>query len=299
MLFLLFGCLPPDALSRQTELPSQRYELQATMGVQTHNPELAAFAWQLKGLVDVGYARTYRDHSIGSLVQFSEASSRVDGVEVESGLKDLRIELRSFDRGEVLALVGADAGVGQKKHLEALDVLWPALVPKVEVAGKKLQLLTSWPVTENWRLGRTQMVANGSLLTTRHQTNLSWEGQLHQEDAIVSREGTVKVEAVVDRDEARTLSAHWVVERRVEPHWRNGPQQVQHLELTLKLLGPAPPLPIVPPAAQDSRYADALPLVLSDGTALQHPEVHIEEALPFLVFPDTWSPAELVSFLGG
>jgi hypothetical protein len=269
------------------------------MHVETTGAAVPAFDWQLQATLDLGYTRTFRDHSIGTLVQFTEATSLVDGKPAPSLLKGLRVELRAFDRGEVLALSGADAGLGQQKHLEALDVLWPALAPRVELKNDGLTLFTSWPIAENWQWGRSFLEARGTRTHQKGVSELSWAGDLKQKDSLVERSGTVDAHARTDDRNERTLESHWGVEREVHPLWRAGLTQKQHLVLNLTYLGSAAPLPILPPEAADSRYADSLPLVLSDGQALQHPEVRPEEALLFLVLPDTWTPAEIAAALGG
>ena len=172
-------------------------------------------------------------------------------------------------------------------------------MPRVEQENGHLKLLTSWPVADNWHLGRSRLEATGNFSHESAGTHLSWTGTISQEDDMVSRTGTVQAETVVDDRNDRTLSSRWVVERDVRPHWREGLTQHQHLELQLSYQGPAAPLPISPPPAEDSRYADLLPLVLSNGEALQHPEIHAETALPFLVLPDTWTAADIAAALGG
>lgn len=299
ILLVSLACLPPTALSRQAEFPSDRYHLECVTHTVTEGAAVPAFDWRLEATLDLAYTRTFRDHSIGTLLQITEATSTVEGQTFPSDLQGLLVEMRAFDRGEVLAIIGADAGVGLKKHLEVLDMLWPALAPRVEEHRGNLSLRTSWPVAENWRLGRNSLDAKGTMTREKNGSILEWSGTLQQADKLVDRQGTVEGRSSIDDRNDRTLQSHWVVNRTVRPLWREGIQQTQSTELTLVYLGPAAPLPIQPPPELDSRYADLLPLVLSDGRALQHPDVVVESALPFLVFPDTWSDQQLLSAMGG
>jgi hypothetical protein len=197
VILLFFACLPHNSLSRQAEQPAQRYQLGVALVEQAE--AVPALGWEMAATLDLAYTRTFRDRSIGTLVQFSGVHATMNGQEVPNRLEGLLVEMRAFDRGEVLSILGADAGIGHGGNLEKFDVLWPALVPRVEGEGADLQLLTSWPVGENRDLGRSRLDARGQVLGREGSIlSMRWDGEILQSDRIVNRKGTVHAEVQVE-----------------------------------------------------------------------------------------------------
>ncbi len=285
MIPLFFACLPHNSLSRQAEQPSLRYELAVALAEQADGPSV--LGWEMSATLDLAYTRTFRDRSIGTLVQFSGVHAAINGQEGPNKLEGLLVEMRAFDRGEVLSILGADAGVGHGGNLEKFDVLWPALVPRVEGEGADLQLLTSWPVGENRDLGRSRLDARGQVLRREGSIlSMRWDGEILQSDRIVNRKGTVQAEVQVDQRTDRVVFANWVVERDVQVRWASRPVQRQKLTLSLHYLGEGPPLAVLPAQDLDSMLADAEPPRLADGRLLLHPPMDFSSQVPFLLVPD-------------
>lgn len=285
MILLFLACLPHTSLSRQAEHPTARYQLTVQLSEQSEGS--GALSWEMASTLDLAYTRTFRDRSIGTLVQFSGVEAKLNGQVVPNRLEGLLVEMRAFDRGEVLAVLGADAGVGFGGNLEKFDVLWPALVPRVEGEGAELSMLTSWPVGESRQLGRSRLQANGQILS-RDAALLSmrWDGIISQDDRVVSRNGTVKADVQVDRRSDRVVQADWTVDRKVQPRWASLPAQQQKLVLSLRYLGDGPPLSVLPAQALDSILVDSEPPALADGRVLQHPPLDFSTQVPFLLVPD-------------
>ena len=285
MILLFLACLPHNSLSRQAEQPSTRYQLSVQLSEQPEGS--AALSWDMASTLDLAYTRTFRDRSIGTLVQFSGVEARLNGQVVPNRLEGLLVEMRAFDRGEVLAILGADAGVGSGGNLEKFDVLWPALVPRVEGEGAELSLLTSWPVAENRDLGRSRLEAAGQVVTREGALlSMHWEGAISQEDRIVSRKGTIQADVQVDRRSDRVVQATWTVDRQVQVRWADRPAQRQKLVLSLLYVGDGPPLAVLPAQALDSILTDAEPPTLADGRVLLRPPIDFSTQVPFLLVPD-------------
>jgi hypothetical protein len=285
VILLFLACLPHNSLSRQAEQPSARYQLAVQLSEQSEGG--LGLTWEMASTLDLAYTRTFRDRSIGTLVQFSGVEARLNGQGVPNRLEGLLVEMRAFDRGEVLAVLGADAGVGSGGNLEKFDVLWPALVPRVEGEGAELRLLTSWPVAENRDLGRSRLQAEGQVLGRDGALlSMRWEGTISQEDRAVRRNGTIQADVQVDRRNDRVVDSTWTVDRAVEVRWGARPVQQQKLVLSLHYLGDGPPLAVLPAQALDSILADAEPPTLADGRVLLHPPLDFSAQVPFLLVPD-------------
>ncbi len=285
MILLFLACLPHTSLSRQAEHPSTRYQLTVQLSEQSEGSSV--LSWEMSSTLDLAYTRTFRDRSIGTLVQFSGVEARMNGQVVPNRLEGLLVEMRAFDRGEVLAVLGADAGVGSGGNLEKFDVLWPALVPRVEGDGSDLRMLTSWPVAERMDLGRSRLQAEGQVVRREAALlRMHWEGLITQDDRIVSRKGTVQADVQVDRRSDRVVQADWTVDREVRVRWTSRPVQQQKLVLSLRYLGDGPPLSVLPAQALDSILVDSEPPTLADGRKLQQPPIDFSTRVPFLLVPD-------------
>ena len=293
-LLLLWGCLPKTALLEQENLPADRYELSASITVQTTGRAVPTFHYQLSAMMDLSWGHQYRDGSVGRLVDFEQVKTHVDDAEVPNILEGLLMEIRGFDHGEVLALKGVDAGIGVRGHLELLDLVWPSLAPHIEISGDQAKLLTSWPVGESLLLGRASLNAQGDWRA--HQTHLS--GDLSQQGDLVQRRGSLTAILEFDKKGSRLNHAQWNGIVTVQPSYLGSVTQEQSLDLKLSYLGPTEALPIEKQTVFGDALADANPIVLKDGRQLQHPALMAHEQLPFLIFPDQWGADQRALILG-
>lgn len=293
-LLLLGGCLPKTALLEQENLPADRYELAATITVQTTGRTVPTFTYRLAAMMDLSWGHQYRDGSVGRLVDFEQVKTHVDDVDVPNILEGLIMEIRGFDHGEVLALKGVDAGIGVRGHLEILDLIWPSLAPHLEISGNQAKILTSWPVGESLLLGRASLNAQGDWRA--HQTQLS--GDLSQQGDLVQRHGQLTAHLEFDKNGSRLEHAQWQGIVSVQPSYLDGVTQQQTLDLKLSYLGSTHALPIEKQTVFGDALADANPIVLKDGRQLQHPALMAHEQLPFLILPDQWGADQRALILG-
>ncbi len=299
----LAACLPPTAVSRRDEVPADAYSLSVqadvtTSGLPADAPPVAPFTYALRADVRVQWARTFRDGSIGRLVQFDAAEATVarDGgapVPVPALIVGAWVELRTFDTGEVLSVGPIAPWAGTRGHLEALDVIWPTL-------SRIPELASSAPGAAARRVGAMPMVLSGGP-RVRTTSTTDWtleqagvyrnEGYAHTSGGPIDAVAESSARVVVDIAAARLVEHDLTVDRVVRSRWPTGGtvEQAQRIVLSLRWTGARPAIPLAVPAdlaRGDDPIADAAPLRRADGREAPPDALDVRAALPFLLLPD-------------
>ena len=141
----------------------------------------------LRGRVVMTRSRTYRDDSIGWTVRFDELQEgpTADGPWIESGLEGRSIELRTFDDGQILAVVDAQHVTGDGRRGDVYDLLLPTLSPTVPAlgSGDSAYRRSSWPFQVSSKSGtRSTLVAEYTHLGVEsRRAELAYGGTLEGE----------------------------------------------------------------------------------------------------------------------
>lgn len=298
------GCLPKSAVSRRDEVSADAYTLSVqadvtTTGLPDSVPSVPRFTYALRADLRVQWARSFRDGSIGRLVQFDAAEATVarDGApaSVAAPLVGAWLELRTFDTGEVLSVGPLAPWAGTGGHLDALDVIWPALSPRIPElregsterhVGTVPTALTGGPrVRTTYTLDWTQDPAREGAATYRSTGDARAKGDT------VDVTAAVRGRVVVDTGAARLLEHDLNVDRVVRTRWPTGTavEQSQRITVSLRWAGARPAVPLAVPAdlaRGDDPIADASPLRRADGRQPPPDVLDTRAALPFLLLPD-------------
>lgn len=145
---------PPTPAS--VHVPALRYSVQldarfdttATGGGLGPWAEAAPFSerWALE--LETAPGRRYRDHSVGEVLWIRSATVDAGQGPAPHPLAGHFVTVRRFASGEILAVEDAEHAVGGDRQLEVLDLLLPALSPKVPVLrkGESVTWNTRWPL---------------------------------------------------------------------------------------------------------------------------------------------------------
>lgn len=289
------GCLPRYAISRQDELPSDRYVLSATFDVQTSGPaEVPAFSWQVSGALRSGYSRSFRDGSVGRVVDFPTLSAAPS--ELAPALPTAAfVELRAFPDSVVLSVDGLDAYAGRAGAAESFDLLWPMLAPGIPT------LRPGAPSTAE----RSFVLALDGYPPVRFRDSLTWNieqrdgdrAHLHYQgtqtiEGLVSGTGTIEGWLVIGWRDHQIYSHRVVVDRSLQARWPAGVlTQVQRISIELTNDGEMAPLPLDIRYAADNPLADAEPLRLVDGRTTSDRLASQPGSLPFFLVPLSLAPS--------
>lgn len=299
----LVGCLPKHSLSRRDEVGAALYALALDIDVTTEGAPVAPFRWHLDGQVAWSYTRTFRDGSMGHMVRFDGVRARVErgeaSVDVPVPFADGVFEVRAFPDGEILLVRGTSAWVGTAGHLELLDALWAGLSPHLPGSREEAaSFTTSWPAwVTNGPKVRNRMVATW----TREGESWRYAGRLEGEGGYVSSSGTAQGEVRLGEGDTRLLAHTFGWERATVTRWPTGAVVTQTFRVAGSLThagnAPSPALDI--PLGEDDPRADALPLRLRDGRAVDDPPANIARLAPFVLLPDDLSAEEREALRAG
>lgn len=297
----LAGCLPKESLTRRDEVEADVYALALEMDVRTEGIEVAPFRWHVQGTVAHSYTRSFRDGSLGHLLRLVDTSAAISRgaaapVPVRGPASGAHVELRAFPDGQLLAVTGASSWAGAGDHIEVLDVLWPIVSPHLPGSRREAgaPFITSWPT---WIEGgprlRTRLEATWD---ARNKGTWTYEGRLEGQGGYVVVAGQAHGEVALGGSGDPRLLAHtfdW--SRVVTTTWAGGRivKQDQRITGSLRHTGRASAPPLDIPIASDDVAADARPLRLRGGYAVEDRPVDLATTLPFLLLPDDLTPEEV------
>ncbi len=300
--FTASACLPPQAVLREQDVVADVYRFTIRADAQTRldappgaeAPVVPDFPFAYDGTLHVQWARTFRDGSLGRLVRLDDLRDPATGAPAPA--RGAWVELRAFDSGQILSVGPLAAWSGTDGHLEALDVLWPTLSPRLPAleVGETSRDEVSFPTS----------VRGGARVQTRMSLDWTLEeqaqrigtyavrGTAHASAGSVTADAILRGSAQVDAAAARLLRHDTTWERTVVTRWPTGAtvSQSQRIALDLRWTGTVPSTPILREAdlsRGDDPVADAAPLRLADGSAAPDASVDARKQLPYLLLPDT------------
>jgi hypothetical protein len=292
------GCLPKGALGRRDDVEADTYALALDVEVHTDGPvTIAPFHWMLAGTIAESYTRTFRDGSLGHLVRFEGMTGTVERpgaapVPVPVALDGAFVELRAFPDGEVLKVSGVSRWVGEKGHVEALDLLWPVMCPHLPGSAREAAdtFGTGWPA---WASSaglavRSHLASRWSYAKEAGASHWRYTGDLLGTGGYVRGAGHAEGDVILGTGAARLAAHHFDWTRTVDTDWSTGAHVTQtwHATGRVEHRGTAAAPLLDASLAGDDLGADALPVRLRDGRVVEDPPVDLGATLPFLLLPD-------------
>jgi hypothetical protein len=271
---LLAGCLPRHALGRADEVMASRYTLEIVVAAEASG-DLPPVVWGARGDVVFAWTRTFRDGTEGHAALF-EHMVGPDGAPLWEGAV---VEVRTFPNGEIVAIDGLAPWSGTGGHLELVDVLWPALSPRVPGAAGDATGVAAWPVLFPQGPG-ARFTVSGTW--DRAGATVSWSGPLTAASTSLHVEG--ETVGTFTRDRAGLVRAHVQSHRHVAAAW---PAQEMTVTVDLTRVGLEAAPALDPPYPPGDATADARPLRYADGRVVARTLVAPEQLAFLLADADT------------
>ena len=283
-LLLAEGCLPKESLTRRDEVGADVYDVDVRVEVSTEGIEVRPLTWELHGKVGWSYTRTFRDGSLGHLVEFIGVTAGIAGTGGADVLQGAIVELRSFPDGRLLKVAGATPFMGDGAHLELLDCLWFALSPHIPGPRSVSPFPSTWPT---WTFeGMRSHAGLTATWSSESEERWAYRGKTERTGGFVTGTSDVSGE-MTGGAEARVVRHDWRADGTLNTIWPASTVQ-QRLAITLAVQhagrGPSPALDM--PALGGDAASDARPLTLKDGRAAKDVEVDVAVKTPFLFLPD-------------
>lgn len=284
-LILLSACLPKESLTRRDEVGAELYDVSVRSDVTTTGLDVPPFAWELNAKVGWSYTRTFRDGSLGHLVEVLDARAGLVGGVAAPVLERAILELRTFPDGRLLKVAGATPWVGDGAHIEQLECLWFALSPHIPGPRAASPFLSSWPI---WAFeGMRSHAGLTATWTASSDDRWSYSGNFERSGGYVTNRSVVSGAIELGAGDLRVAGASWAARGDIETKWPAATvQQSITTNLTLQHAGRgAAPALDMPPVGGDMA-ADARTLTLKDGRAAADVDVSARAKTPFLFLPD-------------
>lgn len=284
-LLLVSACLPKESLTRRNEVGAELYDVTVRSEVTTTGLDVPPFAWELNAQVGWSYTRTFRDGSLGHLVEVLSATAGPVGGTPVPVLDRAVIELRTFTDGRLLKVAGATPWLGDGAHLEQLDCLWFALSPHIPGPRAASPFGSSWPT---WAFEGMRSRAGLTATWTASSDDLwAYSGAYERAGGYVTGRSAVSGTIELGGGDLRVAGASWDARGDLETKWPAATvRQAIATKLSLRHAGRgAAPALDMPPVGGDMA-ADARTLTLKDGRAAVDVDVSARAKTPFLFLPD-------------